>query len=154
MLNGLTITTGISVVAADWVTAGANAITVGVNVNKPADGSEHQKGVDGGELGALAFIDVSTADGANLALENIEDLIQTSIDTAAGLGSAGSRIETQNEFVGKLTDLLTSGIGTLVDADMEATSAKLQALQTQQQLGVQALTIANQAPQTILSLFR
>jgi flagellin len=56
--------------------------------------------------------------------------------------------------VGKLTDLLTSGIGTLVDADMEAASAKLQALQTQQQLGVQALSIANQAPQTILSLFR
>jgi flagellin len=58
------------------------------------------------------------------------------------------------EFVGKLTDLLVSGIGTLVDADMEAASAKLQALQTQQQLGVQALSIANQAPQTILSLFR
>ena len=54
----------------------------------------------------------------------------------------------------KLSDALTSGIGSLVDTDMEAASAKLQALQTQQQLGVQALSIANQAPQTILSLFR
>jgi flagellin len=51
-------------------------------------------------------------------------------------------------------DAMKSGIGTLVDADMEEQSAKLQALQTQQQLGVQALSIANQSPQTILSLFR
>lgn len=108
----------------------------------------------GGELSLLNNFDVTTEDGALAALGAIEDLIQTSIDSAAVLGSAGKRIDTQNEFVGKLSDLLTSGIGTLVDADMEATSAKLQALQTQQQLGVQALSIANQAPQTILSLFR
>ena len=49
---------------------------------------------------------------------------------------------------------LTSGVGTLVDADLEAASAKLQALQVQQQLGTQALSIANQAPQSLLSLFR
>ncbi|MEO9651230.1 MAG: flagellin [Roseobacter sp.] len=107
-----------------------------------------------GALNALESIDVSTEDGADAALEAIEGLIQTSIDTAASFGSNGKQIDTQMEFVGKLTDLLTSGIGTLVDADMEAASAKLQALQTQQQLGVQALSIANQAPQTILSLFR
>jgi flagellin len=53
-----------------------------------------------------------------------------------------------------LTDSLKSGIGSLVDADMEAASARLQALQVQQQLGTQALSIANQAPQNILSLFR
>ncbi|AEI96259.1 MULTISPECIES: flagellin [Roseobacter] len=108
----------------------------------------------GGRLEALNEIDVSTAAGAESALAEIETLIQTSIDAAASLGSDGKRIETQNEFVGKLMDGLKSGIGSLVDADMEAASAKLQALQTQQQLGVQALSIANQAPQTILSLFR
>jgi flagellin len=97
---------------------------------------------------------VTTEAGADAALDSIEGLIQTSIDTAASFGSSGKQIDTQLEFVGKLTDLLVSGIGTLVDADMEAASAKLQALQTQQQLGVQALSIANQAPQTILSLFR
>ncbi|MEP0702354.1 MAG: flagellin [Roseobacter sp.] len=107
-----------------------------------------------GALNALESINVSTEEGADAALEAIEGLIQTSIDTAASFGSNGKQIDTQMEFVGKLTDLLTSGIGTLVDADMEAASAKLQALQTQQQLGVQALSIANQAPQTILSLFR
>jgi flagellin len=56
--------------------------------------------------------------------------------------------------VSKLTDTLESGIGNLVDADLAKESAKLQALQTKQQLGVQALSIANQTPQTIMSLFR
>ena len=68
--------------------------------------------------------------------------------------SAQGRIETQTEFISGLTDALKSGIGTLVDADMEEASARLQALQVQQQLGVQALSIANQAPQSILALFR
>lgn len=111
-------------------------------------------GTAGGGLDLLADLDVSTDTGAKAALVAIESLIQKSIDSAAALGSAGKRIETQNTFVGKLIDGLTSGIGALVDADMEAASARLQALQTQQQLGVQALSIANQAPQTILSLFR
>jgi flagellin len=53
-----------------------------------------------------------------------------------------------------MSDALTTGIGSMVDADMEEASARLQALQTQQQLGVQALSIANQAPQNIMSLFR
>jgi len=108
----------------------------------------------GGSLSLLNYFDVSTEEGADAALNAIEGLIQTSVNSAAALGSAAGRIETQNEFVGKLTDNLKSGIGALVDADMEAASARLQALQTQQQLGVQALSIANQAPQTILSLFR
>ncbi|PZQ50913.1 MAG: flagellin, partial [Novosphingobium pentaromativorans] len=57
-------------------------------------------------------------------------------------------------FTSKLSDVVETGIGNLVDADLAKESAKLQALQVQQQLGVQALSIANQAPQTILSLFR
>ena len=56
--------------------------------------------------------------------------------------------------MGKLTDSLTSGIGSLVDANMEEASARLQALQVQQQLATQSLSIANQAPQALLSLFR
>ena len=108
----------------------------------------------GGNLSLLNSFNVTSELGAAAALGAIEGMIQTSIDSAASLGSNGKRIETQNEFVGKLIDGLTSGIGALVDADMEAASARLQSLQTQQQLGVQALSIANQAPQTILSLFR
>jgi len=84
----------------------------------------------------------------------MEGLIQTSVNAAASFGSAQKRIENQSNFINKVADSLTSGIGALVDADLEAASARLQALQVQQQLGVQALSIANQQPQSILSLFR
>lgn len=107
-----------------------------------------------GGLGALSTIDVSASGDPLAALGAIEGLIDTAIDAAASLGSSAGRLETQSDFISKLTDSFTSGIGSLVDADMEEASAKLQALQVQQQLGVQALSIANQAPQSILSLFR
>ena len=107
-----------------------------------------------GGLGALAGIDVSSASGAAAALGTIETLIDTAIDAASAFGSVEGRIETQAKFISNLTDSLTSGIGTLVDANMEEASARLQALQVQQQLAVQSLSIANQAPQSILSLFR
>ncbi len=111
-------------------------------------------GTASGGLFGLDNIDVTTNTGASAALGNIETLIDNTIDAAASFGSAAGRIETQSEFIGKLTDSLKTGIGSLVDADMEAASARLQALQVQQQLGTQALSIANQAPQNILSLFR
>jgi len=111
-------------------------------------------GTTTGGLGNLATVDVTTDAGATSALTAIEGLLQTSIDAAAALGSSQKRIESQGEFVNTLVDAMTSGIGGLVDADMEAASAKLQALQVQSQLGVQALSIANQAPQSLLSLFR
>jgi flagellin len=124
-----------------------------------ADTSEFSGGTAGGVgnaegLGDLSTIDVTTDVGASSALLAIDTLIDKSIDAAASFGSAQGRIETQTSFIGKLTDSLKSGIGSLVDADLEETSAKLQALQVQQQLGTQALSIANQAPQSILSLFR
>ena len=110
--------------------------------------------VIGGGLEALDNIDVTTTAGATSALAAIEGLIQTGIDASAAFGSAEKRIDIQADFVSRLTDSLKAGIGTLVDADMEEASARLQALQVQQQLGVQALSIANQSPQTLLSLFR
>jgi flagellin len=72
----------------------------------------------------------------------------------AKLGTSSKSFERHLSFVGKLQDTLTAGVGNLVDADLAKESATLQALQTKQQLGVQALSIANQSPQTILSLFR
>ncbi|MGH1423084.1 MAG: flagellin [Pseudooceanicola sp.] len=108
----------------------------------------------GGGLELLNKIDVTSADAATAALGAIEGLTQTAIDSAAAFGSVQGRIETQSNFIGALTDSLKSGIGTLVDAEMEEASARLQALQVQQQLAVQAMSIANQAPQTLLSLFR
>jgi flagellin len=73
---------------------------------------------------------------------------------AASLGSISSRIDLQTDFVSKLSDSIDSGVGKLVDADMEEESSKLTALQTQQQLAVQSLSIANSASQNILTLFR
>ncbi|ROU03256.1 flagellin [Histidinibacterium lentulum] len=107
-----------------------------------------------GGLVGVDKIDVTTDAGVASALANIETWIDTAIESAAAFGSIQGRIETQSEFISKLTDTLKSGIGSLVDADMEEASARLQALQVQQQLGTQALSIANQAPQSILSLFR
>ncbi|MCV2872467.1 flagellin [Defluviimonas sp. WL0050] len=112
------------------------------------------KNAGSGGLGLLSTVDVSTSAGAATALGNIETLIQTGIDAAAEFGSAGKRISIQSDFVGKLSDALKVGIGAMVDADMEEASARLQALQVQQQLGIQSLSIANQAPQNVLSLFR
>lgn len=112
------------------------------------------KNAGSGGLAALSAIDVSTAAGAQAALGNIETLIQTGVDAAAEFGSAQNRLDIQNKFVTQLSDSLKAGIGSLVDADMEEASARLQALQVQQQLGIQSLSIANQAPQHILSLFR
>lgn len=70
------------------------------------------------------------------------------------MGSQAKQIENHSKFVSQLTDVLETGVGNLVDADLAKESARLQALQVQQQLGAQALSIANQAPQIILSLFR
>jgi len=102
----------------------------------------------------LSDIDVSSASAADSSIANIEAHIQTAVDGAAALGASAKRISDQNEFVGKVTDAMKSGIGALVDADMQDASARSQPLQVQQQLATQSLSIANQAPQAILSLFR
>ena len=79
----------------------------------------------------------------------------TQVNAALGeIGSQAKQIAQHNTFVSKLMDTLETGIGNLVDADLARESARLQALQVQQQLGAQALSIANTAPQVILSLFR
>ena len=70
------------------------------------------------------------------------------------MGSVKTRMSIQQTFVSQLSDAITSGIGSLVDADMNKESTRLQALQVQQQLGVQSMSIANQNTQMILSLFR
>lgn len=113
-----------------------------------------EDGIASGGLFGLQNINVTTDEGASAALDNIDTFLNTAIDAAASFGSDQSRIELQSGFISKLTDSLKVGIGSLVDADLEAASARLQALQVQQQLGIQSLSIANQAPQSILSLFR
>ena len=91
---------------------------------------------------------------AATALAAIDTALATATSALATLGAQAKQIETHNIFVSKLMDSLETGIGKLVDADLAKESARLQALQVQQQLGAQSLSIANQAPQIILSLFR
>ena len=110
--------------------------------------------VGSGGLGALAGINVSTAAGATAALSSIDTLIGTAISAAASFATTQVKIDTQQTFVNNLADSMKTGIGALVDTDMEEASARLQALQVQQQLSTQSLSIANQQSQSLLSLFR
>nr|WP_269145443.1 flagellin [Azospirillum brasilense] len=105
-----------------------------------------------GGLADLTQIDVTS--NATKSLEVINGLLDKAIGKAAVIGSIENRVSVQNDFVSKLTDSMNKGIGSLVDADMNEESSRLQALQVQQQLATQALSIANQGPQNILSLFR
>ncbi|MBN8646869.1 MAG: flagellin [Caulobacterales bacterium] len=108
----------------------------------------------GSVVTVTATSDVSTAALAGTSL----GLINTSIDNLnkqlATWGAGSARLDNHKTFVGKLQDALNSGISSLTDADLTKESAKLTALQTKQQLGVQALSIANQSSQIALSLFR
>ncbi len=105
-------------------------------------------------LGMGTTSSYSTAGGASGMVSTVSAAIAT-VNTALSSLSAGSKkFSIQASFVSKLSDTLTAGIGNLVDANMAQESASLTALQTKQQLGVQALSIANQAPQIVLSLFR
>jgi flagellin len=103
-------------------------------------------------LGTTDVLDTA----ANAA--TVRDRVAASLEFVNGqlarLGAAAKRIESHEIFVGKLQDTIKGGIGNLVDADMAVEAARLQAAQVKQQLGTQALSIANQAPQSILSLFR
>jgi flagellin len=98
----------------------------------------------------------STADRATLDgyIRSVDTAMQEMTSAATSLGANQQRINLQSDFVSALMDSIKSGISQLVDADMNQESTKLQALQVKQQLGVQALSIANQSSQNILSLFR
>ncbi|CAK7259273.1 MULTISPECIES: flagellin [unclassified Shinella] len=87
-------------------------------------------------------------------IQMVDDALTTMTSAAASLGSISSRIDLQSEFVSKLTESIDKGVGRLVDADMNEESTRLKALQTQQQLAIQSLSIANSASQNVLSLFR
>ena len=116
---------------------------------------------NGGITYSVATLDISTLTNSDTDLQDLEQMIawvDTSIGdmttAAANLGAVKQRVNLQREFVKTLMDAITRGIGTLVEADMNEESTRLQALQVQQQLGVQSLSIANQNSQNILSLFR
>jgi len=105
---------------------------------------------------SISALTDSTADitTLNSYIAGADAAIATMTSSASTLGAVKSRITLQKDFISGLKSAIDSGIGQLVDADMNEESTRLQALQVQAQLGVQALSIANQSSQNILSLFR
>jgi flagellin len=108
----------------------------------PASGTEIQ-----------LFITTSD-DSLDGMIQAVDTMLSNLTDSAATLGSINMRIEMQDDFVSTLMDVIDKGIGRLVDADMNEESTRLKALQTQQQLGIQALSIANSNAENILQLFK
>jgi flagellin len=108
--------------------------------------------------GAIVTISSTASITTQAKASSLIAVIQTSLTNVnsalAKLSAGAKKFSIQSTFSQKLSDTLTAGIGHLVDADLAKESALLQSLQVKQQLGVQALSIANQAPQTILALFR
>ena len=108
--------------------------------------------------GSIVTVASTGAISTNTAASTMVATINTSLDNLnlalAKLGTDSKKLGIHKSFVAKLTDELKNGIGNLVDADLATESARLQALQTRQQLGIQTLSIANQAPTVLLSLFR
>jgi flagellin len=135
----------------------ADATAVGI-----IDGQRDATGAIGtGGTFSVSDLDISALTDSAADLVTLEEYI-VGVDTAFGeitdaaanLGAVKSRIDLQKGFVSSLMGAIERGLGQLVDADMNEESTKLQALQVQAQLGVQALSIANQSSQNILSLFR
>ena len=134
------------------ITTGASTLTVLSTV----DGSTITISAQAMDIGTLGIDadNLTSSSGALTALTTINAAINSVADKLAALGSSAKRIEVQTEFTQQLIDILKEGLGNLVDADLAEESATLQALQIKQQLGVQALAIANAGPQSILALFQ
>jgi flagellin len=111
-----------------------------------------------GSAAATDFTNMSAADLASGTiadtLSNADKAIASLTSYSANIGATYTSVQAQGSFIKTLNDALTSGVSSLVDADMNEASTKLQALQTQQQLGVQSLSIANQNSQIIMKLFQ
>ena len=103
---------------------------------------------------AVNAISIGAAADVDTAAAAVEAALATTRDFATELGAAKNQIDAQSKFLGVLSESMTNSVSTRVDADMNEASTRLQALQTQQQLGVQSLSIANQNSQMILKLFQ
>jgi flagellin len=158
--NGVNLVGTTAAAAGDPPTAPAGAIDVTAAVTRADDGTHGVQNITINEqdLSGVGTVltDLDDADLQDIAttLTTIEAELTKANEAAAAFGTSQKQIELQSAFVSKFIDSLKSGVGAMVDADMEEASARLAALQTQQQLGIQALSIANQMPQNVLSLFR
>jgi flagellin len=134
--------------------------TGGISALASADGSHRitvasqDMSLGGNIVTVAATGSISTTTSASTMISTVETSLKNVNSALAQLGSGAKKFSIQGTFVQNLSDTLQTGIGNLVDADMATESAMLQSLQVKQQLGVQALSIANQSPSIALSLFR
>ncbi|NVD37791.1 flagellin [Ensifer sp. HO-A22] len=116
------------------------------------------KDAGGTAISGVSVLNLNITAADTTALKNylsgVDTVLKSMTDAASDLGAVNKRVDLQKDFVDNLMDSIESGVGKLVDADMNEESTRLKALQTQQQLGIQALSIANSSSQNILSLFR
>jgi flagellin len=105
-------------------------------------------------IGLSATVSISTQTLAHNMISTLQTAITNVSNSLSALGTGSKALNSHLTFVGKLQDSIDAGVGNLVDADLAKESAKLQSLQTKQQLGVQALSIANQSSSILMSLFR
>jgi len=135
----------------------ADGTTASLTFLANADGSGFTVNAQTLSLAGIGLSTTSTfadASAAKTMITTVSTALGTATNKLASLGTNSTGLDTHLTFVGKLQDSLDAGVGNLVDADLAKESAKLQSLQTKQQLGVQALSIANQSTSSILSLFR
>ncbi|WP_370197442.1 flagellin [Aurantimonas sp.] len=161
---GTGITAGTKNVVASFNRAADGTVsvgTIGVDTTKTKlfDTDNADGILDGARTGTtvvstLALTGATTDAAISTMISDVDEAIGLMTTAASNLGAAKSRMDIQSEFVSNLRDSIEKGVGTLVDADMTEESTRLKALQTQQQLGVQALSIANSSSQSLLSLFR
>lgn len=134
--------------------------TPGISALANADGSntitinDEDMSLGGTIVTVAATASFNTAAAASTQAAAIETSLDNLNSSLARLGTGSKSLEVHKTFVGKLSDALEKGIGNLVDADLAKESARLQSLQVKQQLGIQALSIANSAPSTVLGFFR
>ena len=156
--SGTTVSIGtITVNTANTKLFDASATAVGIlDASRDATGA-----VSGSGTFTVASLSISALTDSSADLTTLESYIKGAdaaitemTSSAATLGSAKQRVSLQKDFVSALSDAIDRGISALIDADMTEESTRLQALQVQQQLGTQALSIANQGAQAILTLFR
>ncbi|OJY62470.1 MULTISPECIES: flagellin [unclassified Rhizobium] len=155
-IRGTNGTVSVSTSSYAFNTGATGNVLFGANANGTINTSAGILGTKGSNGYSVFSLDISKMTGGQIS--SALNLVQTALNSMTSmnskLGSISSRIDLQTSFASSLSDSIQSGVGKLVDADMEQESSKLSALQTQQQLAIQSLSIANSSTQSILSLFR
>ena len=155
-IRGTNGTVSVSSTSYEFNTGATGNVLFGANASGTINTSAGILGTKGSNGYSVFSLDISNMTGGQIssALNLVQTAMNSLTSLGSKLGSISSRIDLQTTFASSLSDSIQSGVGKLVDANMEEESSKLSALQTQQQLAVQSLSIANSSTQQILSLFR